>query len=149
MLGIVDHIGIAVHDLDASVSFHVEMLGMQVVTDEVNAAQGVREVMLAPDGTAAVPPDATVVQLIAPLDKSSTVHRFLRKRGEGLHHIAYRVGDIDDATARLSLRGFDAIYPVAMSGARRSRINFLRPGGTSGVLVELVQPADHRSGDQR
>lgn len=149
MLGIVDHIGIAVEDLDRSIAFHVNVLGMRIVADEVNPTHGVREVMLAPHSAAADAADGTgttLLQLLAPMDATGTVHRFLQTRGPGLHHVAYRVDDLAEATALLSRRGVTAVYDEAMSGARDSRINFLHPRDAGGVLIELVQLAEPADG---
>lgn len=137
MLG-VDHVGLAVADLDAAIRFQAETFGLVVQHREVNEAQGVAEAMLgSPDAEAG----ATVVQLVAPLDDRSPLRRFLDRSGPGLQHLAYRVADLDVASAHLRRRGLRLIYDRAQAGTRGSRINFVHPKDAGGVLVELVEPA--------
>lgn len=145
-----DHIGLAVADLDAAVAFHTRVLGLRVRHRETNAGQGVEEVMLAADadpGALLVPggmppgPSGTQLQLVAPLDDASPVHRFLARRGPGLHHIAYVVVDLSTASDVLLQRGFRLLYDAPRAGTRGSRINFVHPRDTGGVLVELVELA--------
>ncbi len=100
-----DHIGLAVPDLEAAVALHTEVLGLRVEHRETNRDQGVVEVMLA----ASVPSGpATQLQLVAPLDDSSPVHRFLTRRGPGLHHLAYAVRDVRIASGVLLRQRFTA-----------------------------------------
>lgn len=137
----VDHVGIAVPDLDAAVAFHRDVLGLRVEHEEENAEQGVREAMLvAGDGA---PGDARV-QLLAPLSPASTIARFLDRRGPGLQQLAYRVRDVEAAADLLRSRGLRLLYDGARRGTAGSRVNFVHPADAGGVLVELVEPAADR-----
>ena len=136
LLGI-DHVGIAVADLDAAIAFHTETFGLVVAHREVNPDQAVEEVML-------VPPHgdrSAQVQLVASLAEDSTVGRFLTRRGPGLHHLAYRVLDLSRVSRVLYKFGVRLIYDAPRAGTRGSRINFVHPKDTGGILVELVEPA--------
>jgi methylmalonyl-CoA/ethylmalonyl-CoA epimerase len=133
----------AVDDLEAAVTLHTEALGLSVVHRETNAEQGVREVMLrAGDGTG----PATQLQLVAALDEQSPVHRFLTRRGPGLHHLAYAVRDVGSASEVLLRRGLRLLYDAPRAGTRGSLINFVHPEDTGGVLIELVETAAHNQG---
>lgn len=138
-----DHVGLAVIDLEAAVELQTRMLGLTVRHRETNADQGVTEVMLAAPGAAGA---ATQLQLIAPLDEASPVHRFLARRGPGLHHLAYRVGDVRTASGVLLRQGFRLLYDAPRAGTRGSLINFVHPRQTGGVLIELVEPATPNPG---
>ncbi len=134
----IDHVGIAVPDLDAAIAFHREHFGLEVAHEEVNEEQGVREAMLrAPgdDGT------GTAVQLLAPLTPESTIAKFIGRSGPGLQQLAYRVSDVDAATAALRAKGLRVLYESARRGTSDSRVNFVHPKDAGGVLVELVEPA--------
>lgn len=133
----VDHVGIAVPDLDAAVAFHTETFGLVVRYREVNTDQGVVEAMLAP---AAAPDGATQIQLLAPLTPESTIARFLDRAGPGLQQLAYRVDDVDHAASVLRGKGLRLLYDSARRGSGDSMINFVHPKDTGGVLIELVQP---------
>ncbi len=133
----VDHVGIAVLDLEEAIAFHERVFGMRVVHEEVNEEQGVREVMLAVGDS-----DARV-QLLAPLHPDSAIARFLDRRGEGLQQVAYRVDDIDAVSAQLRERGTRLLYDEPRRGTAGSRINFVHPQDAHGVLVELVEPPQH------
>jgi methylmalonyl-CoA/ethylmalonyl-CoA epimerase len=137
-LGPVDHIGVAVLDLEAAVGFHTRVLGLAVLHREQNPGQGVTEVMLS--GAASAGP-STQLQLLSPLDPSSPLHRFLLDRGPGLHHVAYRVEDVRTASKVLQQRGLRLIYDAPRGGTRGSLINFVHPRDTGGVLIELVEPS--------
>lgn len=137
-----DHIGIAVADLDAAVALHTEVLGLVERHRETNADQGVVEVMLSP----AAGGQGTQVQLVAALDEHSPVHRFLARRGPGLHHLAYAVNDVDTASEVLLRRGLRLLYDAPRAGTRGSLINFVHPKDTGGVLIELVEPAAQTQG---
>jgi methylmalonyl-CoA/ethylmalonyl-CoA epimerase len=137
-LGAVDHIGVAVLDLEVAVDFHTRVLGLAVLHREQNPGQGVTEVMLS--GAASAGP-STQLQLLSPLGPSSPLHRFLLDRGPGLHHLAYRVGDVRTASKVLQQRGLRLIYDAPRAGTRGSLINFIHPRDTGGVLIELVQPS--------
>lgn len=136
----IDHVGIAIPDLDAGIEFYERTFGMRCVHTEVNEEQGVREAMLAvgPD------PRGGCVQLLAPLSPESTIGKFLDKKGPGIQQVAYTVADIDAACAALRERGVRLLYDAPKRGTADSRINFVHPKDAGGVLVELVQPAaDH------
>jgi methylmalonyl-CoA/ethylmalonyl-CoA epimerase len=131
-----DHVGIAVPDLDVAIRFHTEVLGLVLVHREVNERQGVAEAMLAAvDGQ----PGATEVQVLAPLHEGSAIARFLGRSGAGLQHLAYRVADLEAACAELRSRGVRLLYDSPEAGTRGSRINFVHPKDAGGVLVELVE----------
>jgi methylmalonyl-CoA/ethylmalonyl-CoA epimerase len=134
----VDHVGLAVPDLDAAIAFHTEVLGLELLHREVNEEQGVAEAMLAPAGTAA---HDTQVQLLAPLNEKSPLSAFLDRSGPGLQQLAYRVADVEHAAAELRRRGLRLLYDSAKPGTRGSRINFVHPKDTGGVLIELVEVA--------
>jgi methylmalonyl-CoA/ethylmalonyl-CoA epimerase len=138
-----DHIGIAVADLEAAVALHTRVLGLAVRHRETNSDQGVVEVMLTAP-TADGP--GTQLQLLAPLDEHSPVHRFLARRGPGLHHVAYAVRDVRSASEVLLRRGLRLLYDAPRAGTRGSLINFVRPQDTGGVLIELVQAAARNQG---
>ena len=132
----VDHVGIAVPDLEAAIRFHTEVLGLVCVHREVNETQGVAEAMLAaPDA----PEGAAQVQLLAPLDDTSALARFLDRSGPGLQQLAYRVTDVERASTELRARGIRLLYDRPSPGTRGSRINFVHPKDAGGVLVELVE----------
>ena len=134
----IDHVGIAVPDLDAAIKWYHDHLGMIVLHEEVNEDQGVREAMLSVRGA---PVGSAQIQLMAPLDETSTIAKFLDKRGPGLQQLAYRVSDIDALTERLREQGVRLLYDAPRRGTADSRINFIHPKDAGGVLVELVEPA--------
>lgn len=133
----VDHVGIAVSDLEAAVALYTGPLGLVVGHRETNADQGVVEVMLTTPGDGG----GTQLQLVAPLDEHSPVSRFLLRHGPGLHHVAYAVNDLSTASEVLVRRGWRLLYDAPRAGTRGSLINFVHPKDTGGVLVELVEPA--------
>jgi methylmalonyl-CoA/ethylmalonyl-CoA epimerase len=140
----VDHVGLAVRDLESAIAFHTGVLGLVVVHREVNEEQGVAEAMLAPaDGTAAGTGGGTgggaQIQLLAPLGEASPLSRFLDRSGPGLQQLAFRVADVELAAAVLRRRGLRLLYNSARVGTRGSLINFVHPGDTGGVLIELVE----------
>jgi len=130
----VDHVGIAVADLDAAIAFYRDTFGMQTVHEETNEEQGVREAMVA------VGDSDTCIQLLAPLDESSTIARFLDRHGPGLQQLAYRVTDLEAVSTVLRERGVRLLYDVGRRGTAGSRVNFVHPKDAGGVLVELVEP---------
>lgn len=136
----VDHVGIAVPDLDAAIAWYHDHLGMIVVHEEINTDQGVREAMLSVRGA---PAGSAQVQLMAPLDDSCTIAKFIDKRGPGIQQIAYRVSDLDALSERLRDKGVRLLYDAPRRGTANSRINFIHPKHAGGVLVELVEPAEH------
>jgi methylmalonyl-CoA/ethylmalonyl-CoA epimerase len=131
----IDHVGVAVADLDAAIAFYRDTLGLRLVHEEVNEEQGVREAMLAVGGS------GSCVQLLAPLSPTSTIARFLDRSGPGLQQVAYRVRDVEAVAATLRERGLRLLYDSSRRGTAGSRVNFVHPKDAGGVLVELVQPA--------
>jgi len=134
----IDHVGIAVPDLDAAIAFYRDTFGIVSVHEETNEEQGVREAMVrAPGDTGS----GTAVQLLAPLSPDSTIARFIDQFGPGLQQLAYRVTDVEKATAVLRSKGMRVLYPEARRGTANSRVNFVHPKDAGGVLIELVEPA--------
>jgi methylmalonyl-CoA/ethylmalonyl-CoA epimerase len=131
----IDHVGIAVPDLDEAIAFYRDTFGIVSVHEEVNEEQGVREAMLAVgDGT-------TRIQLLAPLSAQSTIAKFLDRNGPGVQQVAYTVTDLDAVSATLRERGMRLLYDEPRRGTSDSRVNFVHPKDAGGVLVELVEPA--------
>ncbi len=129
----IDHVGIAVEDLEAALRVWGEQMQMRLAHREVVQEQGVEAALLdVGEGH---------VELLAPLGPDTPVGKFLAKRGPGLHHVAYRVQDIDATLSSLSAAGMPLIDSEPRIGIRRSKVAFLHPRGTGGVLTELVQPA--------
>jgi methylmalonyl-CoA/ethylmalonyl-CoA epimerase len=133
----VDHVGIAVPDLDAAIEWYARTLGLEATHTETNEEQGVREAMLHAPGDAS----GAAVQLLAPLNESSTIAKFIDRNGPGLQQVAYRVADVEAAAATLRDKGVRLLYENARRGTADSRVNFVHPKDAGGVLVELVQPA--------
>lgn len=131
----IDHVGIAVRDLDEAKEFYARTFGMRVVHEEANEEQGVREAMLA------VGDGESLVQLLAPLTPESTIARFLDRSGPGMQQLAYAVDDIDETCATLRARGLRLLYHEPKRGTAGSLVNFVHPKDAGGVLVELVQHA--------
>ena len=132
----VDHVGVAVADLDEAIAWYADVLGLVATHVEENEEQGVREAMLSASGDS-----GTAVQLLAPLRPDSAIGRFLERSGPGIQQMAYRVQDIDASCAALRSRGLRLLYDEPRLGTAGSRINFLHPKDAGGVLVELVEPA--------
>ena len=132
----VDHVGIAVADLDEAIELYRETFGMTVVHEETNEEQGVREAMLA------VAEPGASVQLLAPLHEGSAIARFLERSGPGLQQLAFRVDDLDGVCAVLRERGVRLLHEQPSRGTGGSRINFVHPKDAGGVLIELVEPPD-------
>jgi methylmalonyl-CoA/ethylmalonyl-CoA epimerase len=130
----IDHVGVAVADLDEAVAFYADRFGFTVAHQEVNAEQGVREAMLA------VGDSGARLQLLAPLTPQSPIATFLDRSGPGLQQLAYRVTSIDAAMDAVRSRGMRLLYETARRGTAGSRINFIHPKDAGGVLVELVEP---------
>ncbi|MCH7232533.1 methylmalonyl-CoA epimerase [Glycomyces sp. L485] len=131
----IDHVGVAVPDVEQALEWYAGTLGGAAVHREVNEAQGVVEVMVAwPDGGAQV-------QLLAPLDESSPIAKFLDKKGPGLQQLAFTVDDVEAAADALRAKGATLLYETAREGTAGSRINFVHPKDAGGVLLELVEPA--------
>ena len=135
LLTTIDHVGIAVPDLDKAIAFYAQAFGVHSVHEETNEEQGVREAMLA------VGSGETRVQLIAPLTPESTIAKFIGRSGPGLQQLAFRVADVEAVSAALRERGLRLLYDVPKRGTAGSRVNFVHPKDAGGVLVELVQPA--------
>ena len=133
MFGRIDHIGIAVADLDAAVALHEETYGMRAVHRETLTEQGVEAVLF--------DVGENHVELLRPLGDDTPVGRFLAKRGPGLHHVAYQVPDIAAALAQLREQHVRMIDTVPRTGIRGSRVAFLHPSATASILTELVEPA--------
>ncbi len=138
----IDHVGVAVPDLDAAIKWYHDHLGMIVLHEEVNESQGVREAMLSVRGA---PVGSAQLQLMAPIDDTCTIAKFIDKRGPGLQQLAYRVSDIEALTDRLRGRGVRLLYDTPRRGTANSRINFVHPKDAGGVLIELVEPASDTS----
>ncbi len=133
VLGI-DHVGIAVADLDAAIEMYETSFGMRCVHTEVNEEQGVREAMLE------VGDSGSYLQLLAPLSPDSTIGKFLDKNGPGIQQMAYRVDSIDEVSEHLRSQGLRLLYDAPKNGTAGSRVNFVHPKSAGGVLVELVEP---------
>jgi methylmalonyl-CoA/ethylmalonyl-CoA epimerase len=134
----IDHVGIAVADLDAAIAWYHDTLGMILVHEEVNDDQGIREAMLSVAGAMGGPAQ---IQLMAPIDESSTIAKFLDKRGPGIQQMAFRVSDLDTLSEQLRDQGVRLVYEAPRRGTANSRINFIHPKDAGGVLIELVEPA--------
>ena len=133
----IDHVGVAVADLDAAIDFYAENFGLEATHTEVNEEQGVREAMLHAPGDESGP----AIQLLAPLRPDSTIGKFLDAKGPGLQQLAYRVTDVEAAADALRAKGLRVLYEKARRGTANSRVNFVHPKDAGGVLVELVEPA--------
>jgi methylmalonyl-CoA/ethylmalonyl-CoA epimerase len=134
MFARVDHIGVAVEDLDAAIALHAETYEMELVHREVVEEQGVEAVLLdVGEGH---------VELLRPLSEETPVGRFLAKRGPGLHHVAYQVANVEATLSALRERGLRLIDEQPRTGIRGSRVAFLHPASSGGVLTEIVQPSE-------
>ena len=134
MFGRIDHIGVAVEDLDAALELYDATFGMAVVHRETVEEQGVEAVLL--------DVGENHVELLRPLGPDTPVGKFLARKGPGLHHVAYQVPDIDRALVALGEAGLRMIDEVPRTGIRNSRVAFVHPSATGGVLTEIVQPAE-------
>ncbi len=134
MLDRIDHVGVAVEDLDAAIQLYERALGMPMVHRETVAEQGVEAVLLdVGDGH---------VELLSPLGEETPVGKFLARKGAGLHHVAYAVSDIERTLAELAEGGIELIDAEPRTGIRGSRVAFLHPRSTGGVLTEIVEPPE-------
>ena len=131
----IDHVGLAVADLDEAIAFYGRAFGLQSIHEETNEEQGVREAMLA------VGESGSCIQLLAPLSEDSPIGKFLARNGEGIQQMALRVTDIDLAAETLRAAGVRVLYDTAKTGTAGSRVNFVHPKDCGGVLMELVEPA--------
>jgi methylmalonyl-CoA/ethylmalonyl-CoA epimerase len=133
LFGRIDHIGVAVEDIDAAIELYRDSFGMELAHRETVESQGVEAVLLdVGDGH---------VELLAPLGPDTPVGRYLAKNGAGLHHVAYAVEDIDAALEKIAAAGIQLIDSEPRVGIRDSRVAFLHPRSTGGVLTEIVEPA--------
>jgi methylmalonyl-CoA/ethylmalonyl-CoA epimerase len=134
MLSAIDHIGVAVEDIEAALPFYRDVLKLELVHRETVLEQGVHAALLdVGDGH---------IELVAPTGPETGVAEFLARRGAGLHHVAYRVKDVEATLSELSAAGVRLIDERPRTGIRDSRVAFVHPGSTGGVLVEIVQPAE-------
>lgn len=134
MFSRIDHIGVAVTDLDAAIELYETHFGMELVHRETVEEQGVDAVLLdVGDGH---------VELLAPLGPDTAVGKFLEKKGPGLHHVAYAVEDIDATLEAIKAAGLSLIDKEPRTGIRGSRVAFLHPRSTGAVLTEIVEPAE-------
>ncbi|QBF46634.1 methylmalonyl-CoA epimerase [Janibacter limosus] len=131
----IDHVGVAVPDLDEAIAFYRDVYGMELAHEETNEEQGVREAMMR------VGDSGSCIQLLAPLSPESTIAKFLDRSGQGMQQLAYRVEDIDAVCATLRERGLRLLYDTPKRGTSNSRVNFIHPKDARGILVELVEPA--------
>jgi methylmalonyl-CoA/ethylmalonyl-CoA epimerase len=134
----IDHVGIAVPDLDVAIAYYRDTFGLEVAHEEVNEEQGVREAMVRAPGDTGT---ETAVQLLAPLRPDSTIAKFIDRSGPGLQQLALRVTDVEAAADALRAKGLRVLYEKAKRGTADSRVNFVHPKDAGGVLVELVEPA--------
>jgi methylmalonyl-CoA/ethylmalonyl-CoA epimerase len=134
MLDRIDHVGVAVSDLDAGIALYEGTFGMPVAHRETVESQGVEAALLdVGDGH---------VELLRPLGPETVVGKFIERRGEGLHHVAYAVDDIDATLERLRSNGIALIDERARVGIRGTRVAFLHPRATGSVLTEIVEPVE-------
>jgi methylmalonyl-CoA/ethylmalonyl-CoA epimerase len=131
MTGKVDHIGIAVANLDESIKFYTDVLGMKLHGTETVAEQKVRVAFL--------PVGDTEVELLESTDPEGPIAKFIEAKGQGIQHIAFRVDDIEKSLAELKAKGVRLIDEKPRYGAGGAKIAFLHPKATNGVLIELCQ----------
>jgi methylmalonyl-CoA epimerase len=134
MLAQIDHVGVAVEDMDAALTLYTGPLSMPLQHRETVEEQGVDAALLGVG--------AGHVELLSPLGPDTPVGRYLERHGPGLHHVAYAVEDIDSALEQLRSAGLRLIDQTPRTGIRNSRVAFLHPGALAGVLTEIVQPAE-------
>jgi methylmalonyl-CoA epimerase len=134
MFGLIDHVGVAVDDLDAALALYEGTFAMPVAHRETVTEQGVEAVLL--------DVGSTHVELLSPLGEDTPVGKFLARKGPGLHHVAYRVEDIDAALTQLREQGVALIDSEPRTGIRNSRVAFVHPKATGSVLTEIVEPAE-------
>ena len=134
MLSRIDHIGVAVEELEPALELYRDALSMELVHREVVTEQGVEAVLL--------DVGENHVELLAPLGEDTPVGKFLSRQGPGLHHVAYQVTDIEATLRALSAAGMRLIDQQPRTGIRSSRVAFVHPRSTGGVLTEIVQPAE-------
>jgi methylmalonyl-CoA/ethylmalonyl-CoA epimerase len=133
MLSAIDHVGVAVEDIDAALTLYRDGLGMPLVHRETVEEQGVDAALLdVGDGH---------IELLAPLGPDTAVGKFLARNGPGLHHVAYRVASVRETLEECAAAGMRLIDATPRTGIRGSSVAFIHPASTGGVLTELVQPA--------
>ena len=135
MLGRIDHIGVATDDLDGAIALYEGTMGMPVTHRETVESQGVEAVLL--------DVGKGHVELLRPLGPDTPIGKYLERRGPGLHHVAYAVEDIEGVLGKLKESGIELIDSEPRVGIRRSRVAFVHPRSTDGVLTEIVEPAAH------
>ena len=135
VVGQIEHVAIAVSDLDAALTHYRDTWGLEPSSRERVEDQGVEEAML--------PLGGSHIQLLAPLGPDTTVGRFIAKKGEGLHHIAYEVDDLEGTLAELKAKGVPLIDEAPRKGGRGHMVAFVHPKGNHGLLVELIQRPNH------
>jgi methylmalonyl-CoA epimerase len=135
MLTAVDHVGLAVDDLEAAIALYSGTLGMPLVHRETVTEQGVEAALL--------DVGESHIELLSPLGPDTAVGKFLERKGPGLHHVAYRVDSVDETLAALAKAGMRLIDEQPRTGIRGSRVAFVHPSSTGGVLTEIVEPAAH------
>jgi methylmalonyl-CoA/ethylmalonyl-CoA epimerase len=129
----IDHVGVAVPDLDAAIAFYRDTFGMRLAHVETNESQGVREAMMA------IGDSGDYVQLLAPLTPESSIGKFLERSGPGIQQVAFTVDDVEAVAGELRAKGLRVLYDAARTGTAGSLVNFVHPKDAGGVLVELVQ----------
>jgi methylmalonyl-CoA/ethylmalonyl-CoA epimerase len=134
MFSAIDHVGVAVEDLEAALALYRDALGMSLAHRETVSEQGVEAALLDVGDSH--------IELLQPLGPETAVGKFLAKRGSGLHHVAYRVHCVEDTLATLAQAGMRLIDERPRTGIRGSRVAFIHPSSTGGVLTEIVQPAE-------
>ena len=137
----IDHVGLAVRDLDSAIQLYEATFGLTVVSRETHDDQGVREAMLE---VAESDSGGSYIQLLEPLRPDSPVGKFLERHGEGIHHVGYGVPDVAEALARISAQGIRLVDERPRHGSMGASIAFLHPKDVGGVLTELVQAAERR-----
>ncbi len=134
MLSAIDHVGIAVEEIDGALSVYRDLMGMALVHRETVSEQGVDAALLDVGDSH--------IELVAPLGPETTVAKFLARKGPGLHHVAYRVSDITATLGSLQASGARLIDERPRIGIRGSLVAFVHPASSGGVLTEIVQPAE-------
>jgi methylmalonyl-CoA/ethylmalonyl-CoA epimerase len=136
MLSIIDHVGVAVEDIDSALATYRDALGMRLVHRELITEQGVDAALLdIGDGH---------IELLKPLGPETPVGKFIARRGPGLHHVAYRVADVEQTLSALAAAGMRLIDEQPRTGIRGTRVAFIHPASTGGVLTEIVQPLENQ-----
>jgi methylmalonyl-CoA epimerase len=135
MLSTIDHVGVAVEDIDSALELYQKSLLLEVVHRETVTDQGVEAALLDVGDSH--------VELLQPLGPETAVGKFLARRGPGLHHVAYRVDDVAETLHQLAAAGLRLIDETPRIGIRGSRVAFVHPASTGGVLTEIVQPMEH------